>query len=192
MVVARVCIGGSSYTGARSLLRWKVVFMFLYLPPGPGGTAMSEGKTCPDRNWPLSHWYRAGKFDRPGSKSGALSWGCTKCAWRCSVHDSADMGEMSELFFNRHQLVHLWAASVNECNHICIFFFDWSFLSLQYVEYYCCSSAKGWLCFCSIWSVTCTHGKLCHTKGPWEARLYSAWHLSCCHTSGISSMRNDI
>ena len=58
MVVARVCIGGSSYTGARSLLRWKVVFMFLYLPPGPGGTAMSEGRICPDRNWPLSNWCR--------------------------------------------------------------------------------------------------------------------------------------
>ena len=55
-VVARVCMGGSSYTGARSLLCWKVVFMFLYLPPGPGGTAMSEGRICPDRNWPLSNW----------------------------------------------------------------------------------------------------------------------------------------
>ena len=55
MVVAGVYIGGSSYTGARSLLRCKVVFMFLYLPPGPGGTAMSEGIICPDRSWPLSN-----------------------------------------------------------------------------------------------------------------------------------------
>jgi len=78
------------------LLRWKVVFMFLYLPPGPGGTAMSEGRICPDRNWPLSNWCRVGKLNCPGIKWGALSWGCTKCDWRCSVHDWAEMGEMSE------------------------------------------------------------------------------------------------
>jgi len=50
------------FYGARSLLRWKVVFMFLYLPPGPGGTAMSEGRICPDRNWPLSNWCRVDKL----------------------------------------------------------------------------------------------------------------------------------
>ena len=57
-VVARVCMAGSSYTGFRSSLRWKVVFMLLYLPPGPGGTAVSEEKGCPDRNWSLSNWCR--------------------------------------------------------------------------------------------------------------------------------------
>ena len=94
-VVARACMGGSSYTGAHSLLRWKVVFMLLYLPPGPGGIAMSEGETCPDRNWSLSNWCRVGKLDRPGSTSGTLSWSCSKCDWRCSAHDSAGMGETS-------------------------------------------------------------------------------------------------
>jgi len=98
-VVARVCMGGSSYTGFCSLLRWKVMFMFLNLPPGPGGTAMSGGITCPDCNWSLSNWCRVGKLDRPGSTSGTLCCGCTKCDWRCSVHDSAEIGETSDCLF---------------------------------------------------------------------------------------------
>jgi len=98
-VVARVCMGVSSYTGACSLLRWKVVFMLLYLPPGLGGAAMSEGKTCPDRNWSLSNWCRVVQSDRPGSTSETLSCGSTKCDWRCSVHDSAEIGEVSDRLF---------------------------------------------------------------------------------------------
>ena len=93
------------FYGARSLLRWKVVFMFLYLPPGPGGTAMS-GRICLDRNWPLSNWCRVGKLNCPGIKSGALSWGCTKCDWRCSLWLSRNGRDVST-FNCSHQFVHL-------------------------------------------------------------------------------------
>jgi len=132
-VVARVCMGGSSYTGACSLLRWKVVFMFLYLPPGPGGTAMSEGETGPDRNWSLSNWCRVGNLIvQACSTSGTLSCGCTKCDWRCSVHDSAEIGEVLDRLFAVNSLYTSGLrASMSPTISSALSFLNCFFLSLQ-------------------------------------------------------------
>jgi hypothetical protein len=36
------------------------------------------------------------------------------------------------------------------------------------------------------------HGTLRHTEEPWEGSVHFSRYLYCCHTSGISSMRNKI
>jgi len=165
-VVARVCIEGSSYTGACSLLRWKVVFMFLYLPPGPGGTEMSEGETCPDRNWSLSSWCRVGKLDLLGSTSGTLSCGCTKCDWRCSVHDSAEIGEMSNRLI---AVISSYTSGLQASMSPTIsyaFFFPPSACSRQSIDV-AAQQKVGCVVF-SIWYVFCNHGTLRNTKETWE------------------------
>ena len=187
-VVARVCMGGSSYTGACSLLRWKVVFMLLYLPPGPGGTAMSEGKICPDRNRSLSNWCRVGELDRP-----VLFW-LHKLWLKMLITWLSRNRRNVRPFVRSRQLVHLWAASVNESNHfICLLFFILFFpqpavsrvlllqLSTRLVVFFVPSDTS------FVFTARCVI-----SRGHGKAQLHSARHMSCCHTSGISSKRNEI
>jgi hypothetical protein len=89
-------------------------------------------KTLPDCNWLLSNWCRVGKLGCPGSTSGTLSCGCAKCDWRCSSPWLSRNKRNVRPFVRSHQLVHLWAASVIEFDHlVCLLYFNCFFLSLR-------------------------------------------------------------